>query len=86
MLCKHCRSRVGTRPRGLCYHCYGTVKEDYPSTSVYANRGVGVLYPRKVPAPTKARPGSREKLEELIRRAESGEVLWHPLDEPQEGP
>ena len=42
-ICKHCEKSKVNRPRGLCWSCYYTpgVKEQYPSTSKYARRGVG---------------------------------------------
>ena len=43
MICRHCQKSKVNRPRGLCWSCYYTpgVKEQYPSTSKYARRGVG---------------------------------------------
>lgn len=35
---------------------------------------------RPKPVPTAAAPGSREKIEELRRRATAGEELWHEAD------
>ena len=34
----------------------------------------------KMPKPTAAPPGSREKLEVIRLRVERGEELWHPKD------
>jgi hypothetical protein len=45
-------------------------------------RGQGRFWePSRVPTPTSARPGSREKVEELRRRVERGEELWNAADE-----
>ena len=88
MACRHCgRSRVN-RPRGLCWSCYYTpgVRERYPSTSKFAKRGVGNgngLAP--LPSmPTRARPGSPEKVAVLEERARRQQTLWHPLDAPMD--
>ena len=83
-LCRHCHSAVVGRPRGLCWHCYyvAGVRELYPSTSIYGQRGVpdryGVLPP---PAePTAFLPGSAGKVRVMRQRAEAGTALWHPGD------
>jgi hypothetical protein len=88
MTCRHCgRSRVN-RPRGLCWSCYYTpgVRERYPSTSKFAKRGVGNgngLAP--LPSiPTRARPGSPEKVAVLEERARQRQALWHPFDAPMD--
>jgi hypothetical protein len=58
------------------------VRERYPSTSKFAKRGVGNgngLAP--LPSiPTRARPGSPEKVAVLEERARQRQSLWHPLD------
>jgi hypothetical protein len=88
MTCRHCgRSRVN-RPRGLCWSCYYTpgVRERYPSTSKFAKRGVGNgngLAPLPL-MPTRARPGSPEKVAVLEERARRRQALWHPLDAPMD--
>jgi hypothetical protein len=84
MICRHCqRSRVN-RPRGLCWSCYYRpgVREQYPSTSKFARRGVG-NFCGAAPLPatsTNAIPGSEEKIAILSQRAQSGQSLWHPND------
>lgn len=73
------------RPRGLCWNCYYTpgVKALYPSTSKYANRGVGNFAGgSREPVPTRAEPGTEEKLTEMEGRAARGESLFHPDDAP----
>jgi AMMECR1 domain-containing protein len=84
MLCRHCRFGPVNRPRGLCWSCYNTpgVREQYPSTSKYGRHGIGNFNGRTpLPAvPTDAAPGSPEKLEVLIERAQNRQSLWHPED------
>lgn len=83
-VCRHCRKSVVTRPRGLCWTCYYRpgVKEKYPSTSKYARHGEGnTTGPHPLPAsPTRAVPGSAEKLQVLAERVRRGELLFHPAD------
>lgn len=83
-ICAHCKQMIVNRPRGLCWGCYYKpgVKDMYPSTSKYAHRGHGNYGggkrgPRK---PTKAPPGSAEKILVLERRARAALTLWHPND------
>ncbi len=84
MLCRHCRRVPPNRPRGLCWACYYTpgVREKYPSTSKFARRGVDDFNGRAelAPVPTRALPGSLEKVAVLERRARLHQALWHPLD------
>lgn len=83
-VCRHCSKCKVNRPRGLCWSCYYTpgVKEQYPSTSKYARRGVG-NFTGNAPlpdAPTTAAPGSPEKLAVLEQRAKLKQALFHPAD------
>jgi hypothetical protein len=84
MVCRHCNRTKANRPRGLCWSCYYKpgVREQYPSTSKYAHRGVGDFNGRaKLPsAPTSALPGTPEKVAVLMERARLKQSLWHPLD------
>lgn len=84
MLCRHCQKVNSNRPRGLCWSCYYSpgVREQYPSTSKFARRGVGNFNGRSTlpPIPTDALPGSAEKLAILEERARLGVSLWHPAD------
>ena len=84
MLCRHCRKVNSTRPRGLCWCCYYTpgLRDKYPSTSKFARRGVGIFNRRSKlpPCPTRALPGTPEKVAVLEERARQGVSLWHPLD------
>jgi hypothetical protein len=74
-----------SRPRWLCWTCYYTpgLRERYPSDSPYARRGQGNVLGNAKPAdsPTRARPGSQEKIAVLEQRARDGQDLWHPGDE-----
>ncbi|HYH68671.1 MAG TPA: hypothetical protein VD866_28520 [Urbifossiella sp.] len=83
-VCRNCSKSKVNRPRGLCWSCYYTpgVKEQFPSTSKYARRGVGNfngLAPLP-DAPTSAAPGSPEKLAVLEQRAKLKQALFHPAD------
>jgi hypothetical protein len=86
MMCRHCKRVRSNRPRGLCWSCYYTpgVRELYPSTSKFARRGVDDFNGRAaLPAtPTKAPPGSPEKVAVLEERARLRQSLWHPDDAP----
>jgi hypothetical protein len=84
MLCRHCGRAPTNRPRGLCWSCYYTpgVRDLYPSTSKFARRGVGISNGRvQLPAvPTRALPGTPEKVAILEERARNHQGLWHPAD------
>ena len=84
MLCRNCGRIRANRPRGLCWSCYYRpgVREQFPSTSKFARRGVDDFYGTAIPAPfpTVAAPGSVEKVAVLEERARLRQVLWHPED------
>jgi hypothetical protein len=86
MICRHCRRNPVNRPRGLCWSCYYApgLRDRYPSTSKFARRGIGVGTTRTPPAsaPTRALPGTPEKVAILEQRARLQQDLWHPLDAP----
>jgi hypothetical protein len=87
--CRHCSKSKVNRPRGLCWSCYYApgVKEQYPSTSKYARRGVG-NFSGNAPlpaAPTTAAPGTPEKLAVLEQRARLKQAIFHPADARYEG-
>jgi hypothetical protein len=88
MLCRHCQKTKSNRPRGLCWSCYYRpgVREQYPSTSKFARRGVSDFNGQASLAaqPTSAPPGSPEKVEVLAERARLGLSLWHPHDAPMD--
>ncbi len=82
--CRHCRQKVISRPRRLCWHCFGQpeVRALYPSTSKFARRGHGNGF-RNTPlpqTPTPHLPQTPEKVAVLCQRAEDGEQLFHPED------
>jgi hypothetical protein len=57
------------------------VRELYPSTSKFARRGVQDFNGKaRMPEPTRALPGTPEKVAVLEERARLGQCLWHPLD------
>lgn len=83
-ICRHCHKADVKRPRGLCWACYYTpgVLALYPSTSPYARRGLGqdsnyVKAPRR---PTKAPPGTTDKVRVMQSRCKRGLALHHPGD------
>ena len=82
--CRHCLIRVVSKPRGLCYACHRnlSVRECYPTTSAYANRGVDHGERASVPPGAACRhpQGSPGRMDTLSRRAEALESLWHPGD------
>lgn len=83
-MCRHCRKRVATRPRQLCFPCYYIpgLRERYPVTSKFGRRGIGNGSHGIKPAsdPTNSPPGSDEKIAVLEARALRREHLWHPHD------
>jgi hypothetical protein len=86
MLCRHCGRKEAARPRGLCWTCYQTleIREQYTPISKFGRRGVldfcGMGGLPEVP--TRAMPGSPEKVAVLERRASQHQMLWHPHDAP----
>jgi hypothetical protein len=88
MGCRHCGKRLVNRPRGLCWTCYYTpgLRERYPSTSKFGQRGVADFNGRVAPPPepTPALPGSAEKVRILALRARQRQSLWHPDDAPMD--
>jgi hypothetical protein len=88
MLCRHCGKVPSSRPRGLCWSCYYTpgVREQHPSTSKFAHRGLGNFngQPGQLPSPTRALPGSPEKVAVLEQRVLQKQSLWHPNDAPMD--
>jgi hypothetical protein len=83
-MCRHCNRVKANRPRGLCWSCYYTpgVREQYPSTSKFAQRGIDDFNGRAAPPPipTRALPGTPEKVAVLMERARQRQALWHPQD------
>lgn len=86
--CRHCKTNIALRPRGLCSRCYmtTTIRTQYPiSTCKYMNRGTG-HGGQSEPVPTDHPPGSPGKVEELARRAAACLALWHAADRKECGP
>lgn len=82
-LCVHCKKRVASRPRDLCWFDYYApgIRDLHPSK--FANRGVGNGFHADTPLPaepTDTEPGSDEKMLVLAERAARGESLFHPRD------
>lgn len=69
--------------RGLCAKCYFTpeIREKFATTPScsFTNIGLGSTS-KELGEPTKARPGTEEKLRVLEDRAEKRRVLFHPDD------
>ena len=90
MICRHCGQAPATRPRRLCWNCYYTpgVRELFPITSKFARRGIiDINGKRPLPTdPTRAMPGSAEKVLVLEERAHMKQNLWHPEDAPSDQP
>lgn len=90
MNCRHCHEAPVSRPRGLCWSCYYTpgVRDLYPSTSKFGRRGHGNFNGNApLPAfPTRALPGTQEKIAVLEERARLKLCLWHPDDATFAGP
>jgi hypothetical protein len=84
MRCRHCRRAAISRPRQLCWSCYYApgVRDLYPSTSKFGRRGPGNFCGKAPlpPFPTRALPGSAEKITLLIQRAQQRQELFHPDD------
>lgn len=84
--CLHCGTNRVARPRGLCSQCYEcpSVRLLYPPLgkmgAAGASREENYRAPKKMPQPTKAPPGTPEKVKVLIRRFSRQEWLYHPLD------
>lgn len=88
-ICRNCQNKKANRPRGLCWTCYYTpgVREQFPSTSKFARRGVEDFNGKATPCePTEALPGTPEKVRVLMERARLGQQLWHPDDARLETP
>lgn len=94
--CVHCVKRKGTRPRGLCGTCYydPTIRVLYPlkgMAALWGSSGSKIRREQHKEPPlaalgTEAMPGTEGKVEEMARRAERGEQVFHPKDaESEEG-
>lgn len=83
VMCRHCQARFASCPKGLCWSCYYTpeIHAMHPSTSKFANRGVGNGYAdRPASAPCPYPPRSPEKIAVMAERAARMEALFHEGD------
>lgn len=80
-LCRHCRTRLVKRPRGLCWACYQSAARDLypPQHEQRIGCGVGAVLVYDC-EPTTAAPGSEAKLAVLEFRAANRQRLFHPAD------
>lgn len=84
--CRHCRTRAGWCPRGLCWRDYhdAAVRALYPPQNKGRRpaEGDGDFNGgyRPPPVPTAALPGTEEKLTVLESRVAAQVSLWHPAD------
>lgn len=89
-LCRHCQSKVGSRPKRLCTACYANaaVRDSYPPVSKYGNRTaagkVDHLTAHVAAAVDVVKclhaPGTPGKLQTLEERAAAGLSLWNTED------
>ena len=85
--CRHCRKHPVNRPRRLCFGCYHKpdVRSQYPPK---ANQHGGVFVASNVDfygtaqpcVPTRATPGTAEKIAILESRVQARQDLHHPRD------
>lgn len=86
-VCPACGSRQTSGYRPLCRPCYSSpVREEYRVPSKYNSRGHGIDVEEagEPLEPTRALPGTPEKLAVLESRAGRGEGLFHPGDAREE--
>lgn len=83
-VCIHCKRVTKFWTRRLCGSCYSRYKDLYPKVSDMRRNSLtlnlNVNCKPLPPEPTKAVPGSKEKVEVLRRRYLDGYSLWHPDD------
>jgi hypothetical protein len=83
MLCRHCGKRIACRTSDLCTPCYNVaeIRQKYRHLAKSSDhRGVGTAGSRMPSRPTRALPGTPEKVAVLEQRAARNEALWHPKD------
>ncbi len=84
-LCHHCSVGKICRPRSLCWVCFMTpsIRDTYPTKDTKFNRrgyGGNRMCAPIPPEPTRAMPGTTERVEEYERRAKGGYSIFHPAD------
>ncbi len=87
-ICLHCQKCWASRARGLCGLCYFIpgVRERYPladskySQWAHTSWRSATLAPGLAPEPTRALPGSEEKVAVLAARFAAGVGLHSPQD------
>lgn len=90
-ICRHCSYKPANRPRQLCFVCYNLqgVREQYEPIGQSGRFGAARFASRHPPLPkhpTLARAGSPEKMAVMEQRAQRGEQLFHPDDNPEQIP
>ena len=83
MNCQHCHIRRVSRPRNLCWACYDDfgIRDQYEFVPREGKAVPDAYRTAREPAePTQARPGTAEKVDVMVARAEAGESVFHPDD------
>jgi hypothetical protein len=84
MACRHCNKPGYAVARGLCSGCYySDVRALYPIVPLPRNHhglGINNTEPPPPPHPTRAVPGTPEKLMVMAWRAANGYAVFHPED------
>ncbi len=82
--CRHChKNKARADRRGFCWACSRkpAVRQQYPETSKYGRRGVGIRAKgRPACQPTTALPGTEAKVADLAARAAAGQHLFCDAD------
>lgn len=83
--CKHCNVGRAGRTRGLCWRCSTTpeIRDQHPTHPSYrASAQVDFYGTPPLGVPTRAVPGTAEKIAELMDRAAKKLSLFNPKDGP----
>jgi hypothetical protein len=84
--CRHCKHPRPIHARGLCEKCYRTpsilklypiIRDGHTQLEAYANSNIA---PTEADTPTKALPGSPEKIKVMEDRFVAGQKIFHPGD------
>ena len=80
--CRHCGTRTVSRPRGLCSSCYyrREIREQYAVVAQAYDTDRHNQHRHVLGTPTRALPGTPEKVAVLMERARLGQALWHLQD------